>query len=439
MEWFDFFTHPFLRAPTWGSLFMCVAASLMGVPFVLRRQTLLGEVVSHAAYPGILFVLFFTALWMPTLAEFPLFFAVLLGALCSSFFALRLLRWLEIRAHVTRDAALSFVLVLFFGLGLVAVSVIQGYFPSRYKEALNLLFGQSATMHDGYIWIYGGLLVIVSIFLILCYRPLQALILDRSFAKSSGVRVEWVEGMLYLLFLSAIVIGLKSVGIVLMSGMIVAPTVAARQWTDRLVWVFSLSALFGAVSAVLGTICSIEYSLFLSHKMPMARATCPSGPMIVLIGTLLALVSLLLAPRQGLLFRMGRLFRFRVRCVEENILKAAWREGKLSPKGLNALPFGVKRWLLFRMRRAGWIVWSEGSYALTVDGFHKAASIVRLHRLWELYLSEEMGCRVDTVHRHAEEMEHILTPALEERLTQLLANPTIDPHAQPIPERFSSS
>ena len=237
MGWYDYFTNPFLRAPIWGSLFMCVAIALMGVPFVLRRQTLLGEVVSHAAYPGILSVLFCTALGSLQWDETVLFGAVLMGALISCFFALKLLRWLESHGKVSNDAALSFVLTLFLGLGLLGVSVIQGYFPTRYKEALHLLFGQSATMQDGYIIVYGLLALLVILFLALFYRPLQALIVDRSFAKSSGVRVEWIEGALYLLFLSAIVVGLKSVGIVLMSGMVVAPAVAARQWTDRLFWV----------------------------------------------------------------------------------------------------------------------------------------------------------------------------------------------------------
>lgn len=421
----------------WGSFCMCVATALMGVPFVLRKETLLGEVVSHATYPGILLALFGVSLWAPRVAEMPLFGVILVGALGSSAAALWLLRWLKMRCHVSSDAALSFVLVLFFGMGVIGVSAIQACFPARYKEALHLLFGQSATMLDGYIVVYGILALCVVLFLLLCYRPLQALMIDRSFAQSSGVRVHWIEGMLYLLFLGAIVMGLKSVGVVLMSGMIVAPTVAARQWTDRLQWVFVIAACVGALSAIVGTILSIEISLQMSIHEVEARATCPSGPMIVLVGTFCALFSFLCAPHRGLLFRMGRLARFRFRCIEENVLKMAWRkQGQVTPAAVDALPYGVKPWLLLRMRRAGWISWQQGSYVLTEDGMHKAASIVRLHRLWELYLSEAVGCARDMVHRHAEEMEHILTPAMEERLTHLLANPTQDPHAQPIPEKF---
>ena len=61
------------------------------------------------------------------------------------------------------------------------------------------------------------------------------------------------------------------------------------------------------------------------------------------------------------------------------------------------------------------------------------ARIVRLHRLWELYLVNYLGMGAQKVHANAEEMEHILTPAMEQELTQLLKDPKVDPHQQPIP------
>jgi len=87
------------------------------------------------------------------------------------------------------------------------------------------------------------------------------------------------------------------------------------------------------------------------------------------------------------------------------------------------------------MVRQGWLQKRADSYELTADGYQKAASVVRLHRLWEVYLAHYLGKDPHCVHRNAEEMEHILTPDLEKRLTELLANPEIDPHHQPIPGR----
>ncbi|MBU6446994.1 MAG: metal ABC transporter permease, partial [Verrucomicrobia bacterium] len=210
-----------------------------------------------------------------------------------------------------------------------------------------------------------------------------------------------------------LIIGIRSVGVVLMSGMAIAPAVAARQFSDRLQTIFLLAALFGALSAFLGNIGSVWLNL-------------PTGPAIVIVGALFAFLSLLFAPLRGLLFRLYRIGAFRLRCVEENLLKTLWKKRILATHSWTC------KIALWRLQRAGWV---DANRTLTDDGAKKAASIIRLHRLWELYLTEELGVQAEKVHRTAEEMEHIITPEMEERLTRLLENPKHDPHHQPIPER----
>lgn len=95
----------------------------------------------------------------------------------------------------------------------------------------------------------------------------------------------------------------------------------------------------------------------------------------------------------------------------------------------------LKRFVLRRLVAQGWAARIEKRYSLTPDGVTKATSIIRLHRLWEVYLTDQLGVQAEKVHRSAEEIEHILTPELEERLTRLLSNPQSDPHQQPIPQR----
>ena len=154
----------------------------------------------------------------------------------------------------------------------------------------------------------------------------------------------------------------------------------------------------------------------------------------MLVGASLALFSLLFSPKRGVLFRLGRLAAFRLRCLEENILKGIWKRGSLSKEDLKRR-YPKSGFVLNRLVRHGWIEKNGGDLYLTEDGRAKAAAIVRLHRLWELYLTEQLGQSAERVHQSAEEMEHILTPELEERLTRLLSNPERDPHQQPIPER----
>lgn len=119
-------------------------------------------------------------------------------------------------------------------------------------------------------------------------------------------------------------------------------------------------------------------------------------------------------------------------------MKTMWKEENCTLGDLKRI-HRIASWMLltvlWRLKEGGWIEQLGQNYRLTSDGRRKASTIVRLHRLWELYLASELGISHDKIHIGAEEMEHILTPDIEERLTQLLMNPKIDPHRQPIPER----
>ena len=143
--------------------------------------------------------------------------------------------------------------------------------PTWHKQIQMLLFGQAATMSDIHIWIYGGLALFVALFLFLTFRPLQASLFDRDFAMSAEIPVA-LEQILFWLLLLSLIVGIRSVGVVLMSGMVIAPAVAARQFTDRLQTVFVLAGFFGALSGLLGNYLSVAANL-------------PTGPMIVLVGT----------------------------------------------------------------------------------------------------------------------------------------------------------
>jgi len=430
MSFLDFFLDPVLRAPTWGTLLMCVASSLMGVLLFLKKRSLLAESLSHATYPGVVIGVSCFALLFPQHEEWS-FAAVLAGAFLSSLAALKVIDWLQAKRKVSSDASLCFALSLFFGAGIVAASAMQGALPAWYKQVQMLLFGQAATMSDIHIALYGCLASVISLFFWLVFRPLQGALFDRDFAVSSGVKVALLERIVFWLLLLSLIVGIRSVGVVLMSGMVIAPAVAARQFTDRLQKMFFLAAFFGALSGLLGNILSVAGSLAL-------QMTLPTGPMIVLVGGAFALFALAFAPKRGWAFRKGRIWAFRLRCLEENILKAIWKKGPLALRSLREA-LRISSFSLYlvlkRLLRQGWVVFEGGFYRLSPDGSQKAASIVRLHRLWELYLAETLKLQVEKVHKTAEEMEHILTPDLEERLTRLLSDPKVDPHHQPIPER----
>lgn len=407
----EFFSDPVLRAPTWGCILMCIASSLMGVLIFLRKKSLLSETLSHATYPGACLGIALFGLFFPKFEEWT-FVAVLGGAFFSALLGLKAIQKME-KSKVSPDAALTFVLATFFGLGILISSAMQTSMPTWTKQAQQLLFGQAATMTDMHIWIYGSLALLVALFLFLTFRPLQASLFDPQFAKSAKIPVEPIEKIVFWLLLLSLIVGIRSVGVVLMSGMVIAPAVAARQFTDRLQTLLLIAAAFGGASGFLGNVFSVVFNL-------------PTGPAIVLTGSSIAFLALLFAPKRGLLFRLFRIWAFRLRCTEENLLKSLWKKRNLS------LSTRTEKIAFWRLKKQGWV---DAQGNLSADGFKKAASIIRLHRLWELYLTEELGFQAEKVHRTAEEMEHILTKEMEERLTKLLENPKHDPHQQPIPER----
>ncbi len=440
-----YFTDAVLRAPTIGSMLMCLTAALVGVVVFLRKQSLLGESLSHATYPGVILGVVVAALLSVDPANSTVAATcIVAGAFLAALLGLWAIDLLERKVGVRSDSALCFVLAGFFGIGLTIASRVQVTHTQLYKQIQMYLYGQAATMTDRHILLYGLLSLLVIAVISTLFKELKVVNFDRDYATSLGISSGVVESLFFLLVVLAVVIGIRCVGVVLMSAMLIAPAAAARQYTHRLSFMFVLAGLFGVLSGFLGNYLSVELSLHLMTRYPGRWLALPTGPSIVIVASLLCLFSLLFAPERGLLRRLARVVHFRYRCMEENLLKAIWRinpEGSVTVKEL--LPFHTATrfsiwWVLQRACYSGWVRQSApGSYQLTTDGSRRAAHIVRLHRLWELYLSDCLGMGVERVHPIAEEMEHIITPDLEKRLTELLDHPTQDPHDQPIPPSSS--
>lgn len=435
----DFFTDPVLRAPTLASIFMCLSSSLAGVVVVIRKRSLLGESLSHASYPGIaLGVTLLSSFFSPASDGFAM--AVLACAFISSFLGMLLIDALQKKFKVKDDAALCFVLSTFFGLGVLIASCIQTTHAVWYKQVQAFLYGQAATMRDIHVVIYASLLVLTCVAITFLYREIQTLTFDKGYAQSLGINLRFVDLVLLLLTVLAIVIGIRSVGVVMMAGMLIAPALAARTLANRLKTTFVLAGLIGAISGFSGN----YFSVMIPYYLQAEKLSLPTGPMILLSAVFFCLLALFFAPQKGLFTRMLRVFKFKRNCQLENILKALWKEGKKEGTCLAGIAESqnlscFQAWM--RMRKLlskGWLIRKHSLYSLSERGAKKAKEIIRLHRLWELYLVH-LGHSKDKVHASAEEMEHVLTPELEKQLTELLDNPRQDPHNQPIPkqERFT--
>lgn len=438
---FEYFSDAVLRAPTLGCMLMCLAAALIGVIIFLRKQSLLGESLSHAAYPGVILgILCAGALEVNEGSEALLSFFILIGAFTSGVFGLWLIRWMTEKMKVRTDSALCFVLSAFFGVGITLASHIQFIHASLYRKGLAYLYGQAATMTDIHVWIYASLAFLMIAMIFLFFKELQVILFDYSYAKSLGIKTRLVDMMFFFLTVLAIVIGIRSVGVVLMSAMLIAPPTAARQLTHKLSAMFFWAGIFGILSGYFGNYISVEGTVYLARLYPGARLALPTGPLIVLVASAVCLACLLAAPKRGVVQRMFRIGRFRHQCLQENILKTLWRLGPdawillENLRSHQGMAMWHLKWILSKHIRNGWVEKEQGNfYRLTNEGKMKAGNIVRLHRLWEVYLADYLGVGGERVHRSAEEMEHILTPELERELTALLKDPKKDPHQQPIP------
>ena len=282
MQLLDFLTDPVLRGPTLGTMLMAISSALIGVLLFVRKRSLIAETLSHATYPGVTIAAAFgtahLSIW------------ILVGAFVAAVLGYQAVEVLQHRFRVRIDVALTFVLASFFGIGVTIASVVQNTHTSAYRQVQTYLFGQAATMSDQHILIYSLLSLFVIGVLLLFFRPLFAATFDRSFAHVAGLGNKRIEMLFLLLVALAVVIGIRSVGVVLLSAMFIAPATAARQYTNKLSVMFVLAAFFGALSGFFGT--------YLSVVLSKPHLSLPTGPVIALVAGGIALVSLVLSPRR---------------------------------------------------------------------------------------------------------------------------------------------
>ncbi|MCG9127211.1 metal ABC transporter permease [Candidatus Poribacteria bacterium] len=273
-----------------GAAFLGTVSGALGTYAVLRRQSLMGDAISHASLPGIALAFLLTGTKMHLL--------LILGAAIAGWIGTVIIMAIVRLTRIKYDSALALILSTFFGFGLVLHTLIQKMGNANQAGLDTFLFGQAATILKRDVITIGILGGIVIIIMLILWKELKILIFDEGFAASMGLPIRTLDVLLTSLLVIAIVIGLQAVGAVLMSAIIVAPAVAARQWTDRFSVMVLLAGLFGAVSGVIGTIIS------------STAAHIPTGPTIILTATLFVIISITLAPNRGLVWNSSRQRRY---------------------------------------------------------------------------------------------------------------------------------
>ena len=276
-----------LRVPALGAGLLGLVAGSVGAFAVLRRRSLQGDVVSHAALPGVV------AAFLLGGRE-PI--ELVAGGAVAGWLALVLVGVVTRQSRVPFDAALGGALAVFFGLGLVLLTYTQRHVAGASASPLErYLFGQAALLRDEDARTIAGIGAAALVVVVAFWKELKLLSFDPDYAASIGLPTRWLDLLLTTLTVVAVVVGLKAVGVVLMTALLIAPAVAARQWTNRLGGVVLLSGAFGAFAGVAGTVAS--------HVLGRG-ATVPTGPTIVLGATLVVVASLLFGTARGLVWTM---------------------------------------------------------------------------------------------------------------------------------------
>ena len=279
----DLLSSSLVQTVLLGAAMLGVLSGVLGTFAVLRQQSLLGDALSHAALPGV--CLGFLLAGGRDLGS------ILAGAFFSGALAALVMLLIVRRTTLKTDAALGIVLSVFFAVGIVLLTFIQNQGDASSLGLMTFLFGQAASILRSDLWIMGGVTLFALALVFLFWKEFKLVSFDPNFARAQGLPVIWIEAGLTVMVALAIVVGLQLVGVVLMVALLIAPAAAARQWTDRLGHMVFLSAAIGAFSGASGALLS---------AVSRGLAT---GPVVVLIVSAIVAVSLLFAPRRGLLWQ----------------------------------------------------------------------------------------------------------------------------------------
>lgn len=266
-----------------GTALLGLASGIAGTFAVLRKESLIGDGLSHAALPGVVIAFLLTGIKDIEV--------LIIGAALSSITAAWLITITVENSKIKFDGALATILSAFFGLGMVLLTYLQSLNNAGQAGLSKFIFGQAATILARDVYITSAAALIIIVLTALFWKELKLISFDVEYAKTLQIPVTFTLILYRALLIMTIIIGIQSVGAILISSLLIAPAVGARQWTNKLGTMCILAGFFGMVSAIGGTIWSTSV-----QKLP-------TGPAIIVILSVIVLLSLIFAPNRGILWQ----------------------------------------------------------------------------------------------------------------------------------------
>lgn len=298
-EYFNIFLGSYtFKVVTIGCALLAMISAVIGNFAVLKRESLLGDGVAHASLAGVCMAFLLTGKKE--------MYILLLGALFVGLICVSLIHYIQLYSKLKFDSAIALMLSSFFGLGLVLLTYLKKV-PGAKKAGLNrFIFGQASTLvvKDIYFILTIGFILLFMV--IIFWKEIKISIFDKEYAKTLGIDSDKIRFLVSILIVINIILGIQIAGVILITAMIIAPAVAARQWSNSLLTVVILSGIFGFLSGAFGAIVStLDTSL-------------PTGPLIVMISSFFVILSLIFSNKEGLVVRLYKNYKRNREIREKN-------------------------------------------------------------------------------------------------------------------------
>ena len=426
-----------------GTFLLGLCAGIVGVFMLLRRRSLMGDVVGHASLPGV--AIAFIVMESLSPGHGKTLSGLLIGAAVAGLLGVVAVSLISRFTRIKEDAALAIVLSVFFGLGAALLTIIQKM-PSGSSAGLqDFILGKAASLVADDVKLIAVVSLVVLVVALLLFKEFRALCFDEDYASTIGLPVFLLDIILMSLVVAVTVIGLQSVGLLLVVALLIIPAAAARFWTDRLGHMTFISAGIGGGSALLGALPSALIPHF------------GTGSTIILAGSFCFVISLLFGTRRGLLQRMMKHLKSIRSVGRHDLLRACYELLEAIDPNFGSLPetsiflsfdqlVAKRSWkpsrvrkLLQQAKQEGLVIFAQhgNTFQMTSVGLTESCKVARNHRMWELFLIRHADIAPGHVDRDADEIEHVLDPDIIEELQKELAADFPEMHIPASPHAIS--
>lgn len=284
-----------------STMILGIAAGTMGCLAYWRKQSLMSDALAHASLPGV--VLAFLLLGEKNL------FIMIIGAAISALLGAFFIQWIQTATRVSADTAMGMVLSVFFGLGIMLLTVVNRTAGGNQSGLDGFIFGQAASMVRSDVYTMTSLALFVIFVVVIGFKEWKLYLFDAGFAKGLGLSLSWMNILYTAVLVITIVIGIQAVGVILIAALLIIPPVSARYWTQSFKWMVLLSAVVGGIAGAVGTAISALGSGW------------PTGPFIVVAAAACFVISLLFGKEKGILIQQMQ-FKAQKKLAERERLKA---------------------------------------------------------------------------------------------------------------------